>query len=216
MGLLLSAFRRFGCEVYGIELSEASARFARERLGLQIHTGTVEDARLELASFDLAILDNVLEHLPDPKATLRTVTDLLRPSGGRIYIDTPNFQALEKLFYGSRWGMYEPDHIHFFSPKTLARLFEECGLTTVVTTTYEPEESWMQLVEELAKRPIRRIMRKEVRSSSHEPSASMTALAEENSHEPGEISPPPLPSLKIRPEGAVQRAVGWAITPLRR
>jgi 2-polyprenyl-3-methyl-5-hydroxy-6-metoxy-1,4-benzoquinol methylase len=216
MGLLISAFRRFGCDVYGVELSEANARFARERLGLQVYTGTVEDAPLEPASFDLVILDNVLEHLPDPKATLKRATDLLRPQGGRLYIDTPNFEVAERLLYGSRWGIYEPDHVHLFSPKTMARLFEECGLSTVAITTYEPEESWMQLVEELAKRPFHKIIRRGIRSSGHKPSVSVTTQGEQNSHGQRMIAPPPMPSLRIRLEGAVQRAVGWAITPLRR
>ncbi len=144
IGLLLASFRRFGCTVVGVETSEANVRFARERMGLEIFHGRVEDAPLEANSFDLIIMDNLLEHLPDPVATLSSVTELL-VSGGRVFIDTPNFEALERFLAGKTWGMYEEDHLCLFTPSALERLFKLSDLKVLAVCTPEPKESWGQV-----------------------------------------------------------------------
>jgi 2-polyprenyl-3-methyl-5-hydroxy-6-metoxy-1,4-benzoquinol methylase len=80
--------------VVGIEPSLAVARQAQqEQQAKQVHNVAFVHQTLEAFQterhFDLIILDNVLEHLPDQPATLARIAELLRP-GGVLYIVVPN------------------------------------------------------------------------------------------------------------------------------
>ena len=80
--------------VVGIELSQQRVDTARQ-LAQRERLGNVEfrcQGVLELAdhaAYDLAILDNVLEHLPDQPAALAAISEALKP-GGLLYILVPN------------------------------------------------------------------------------------------------------------------------------
>src|SRR5262249_44992987 len=72
-GYFLQAARDRGWQPVGIEISEVAADYARQTLGLDVRTGTLETVSLEPESFDAVFLGDVLEHVPDPVGTLRAV-----------------------------------------------------------------------------------------------------------------------------------------------
>jgi SAM-dependent methyltransferase len=80
---------RFGWNVVGTEVSTSAVRIARERYGLNLLLGDVEDLSLPPGSFDLVTLWHVLEHVPSPSRTLNLCHDLLCP-GGLLAIAVPN------------------------------------------------------------------------------------------------------------------------------
>ncbi len=92
--------------VVGIEPSAAVASTAhalKESEGtpnLEIRTASVYEIE-EVECYDLVVLDNVLEHLPDQPRALALLTRSLRP-GGAIYILVPN-----KLW---------PIEVHYYLP----------------------------------------------------------------------------------------------------
>ena len=101
-GFLLEAARRRGWTVHGVEPSPPAARHARERLGLDVVLGTLDDTPLRRASVDLAVADNVLEHTTDPHAVLVRLRVLLRPGGHLVvivptYVNSPYFRLLLTL-----------------------------------------------------------------------------------------------------------------------
>lgn len=77
------------------------------------------DARLPFAeaSFDLVILDSVLEHVPDPVALLAEGARVLKP-GGRIFGDAPFLQPLHLA----------PHHYFNFTPYGLSVVAAKAGL----------------------------------------------------------------------------------------
>jgi SAM-dependent methyltransferase len=98
-GFLLEAARRRGWTVHGVEPSPEAARFARERLGLDVVDGTLDDTPLAPGTVDLVVADNVLEHTTDPRAVLRRLHTLLRPGGHLVvivptYVNSPYFRLL--------------------------------------------------------------------------------------------------------------------------
>ena len=86
-----------------------------------------------LGSFDLVVLADVLEHLPDPLHVLRSVHSLLEP-GAKVVISVPNVAhmsvRLMLLFgqfrYSSR-GILDRTHLRFFTRHTLTELLADAG-----------------------------------------------------------------------------------------
>jgi ubiquinone/menaquinone biosynthesis C-methylase UbiE len=77
-------------EVKGTEISEEAVRIARERFGVELSHGALEESDLfEPGSFDVITLIHVLEHVPSPSRTLGTCRRLLAP-GGHLVIAVPN------------------------------------------------------------------------------------------------------------------------------
>jgi 2-polyprenyl-3-methyl-5-hydroxy-6-metoxy-1,4-benzoquinol methylase len=116
--------------VTGIDPSDAACEVARAR-GLDARAGTVHDVGLEPQSFDAAILQHSLEHVPDPVQDLRGVHAALRDSGLLMMI-MPNFGSWQRKRFGSRWFHLDlPRHRVHFTRKGLARTLERSGFEMV-------------------------------------------------------------------------------------
>lgn len=113
-------------EVFGIDLSAAHVRAAREKVddSVTVLQGDLLTAPLPAASFDLIWSANTINHLRDPVAGLRHLTTLLRKDG-RIVIGQSSLlpelyfawnARLERLtreavrrYYEDRYGLGEHD-----------------------------------------------------------------------------------------------------------
>lgn len=134
-GLFLVAMRERGWEVQGVEVSEETARFAREQHKLDVFAGTLEDAALPDAHFDAVTMWDVLEHVHDPVATLREVRRILKP-GGVLVVRVPNLASWDARFFGDCWaGLDAPRHLYVFTPETLHVVEAQAGLAQVATST---------------------------------------------------------------------------------
>ncbi len=115
-GEFLSLLQALRVQAYGLEYSEAAVRVCVEG-GLKVTRGYVESAstRLENGPFDGFLLLMFLEHMPDPKGTLRGIYSNVR-EGGIGLIEVPNFDMLlrNKLF-----SEFVADHLLYFSTDTL-------------------------------------------------------------------------------------------------
>lgn len=130
-GLFAKAFARAGWRVTGVEVNEAGATFARERLGLDVRQQYAEDLDLPAGSVDAVAMMDVIEHVPDPQATLRTALRFLRP-GGVLLLQTPNINALSYSALGVDWAVLSPaEHLYYFSEDTLRRLLTQVGFSGV-------------------------------------------------------------------------------------
>jgi SAM-dependent methyltransferase len=87
LGFLLDEFRKDGWDVLGVDPNAEACRVARERLQLRMIEAILERAGLEDSSFDVALLNHVIEHLDDPLRTIREVNRVLKP-GGHFVIET--------------------------------------------------------------------------------------------------------------------------------
>jgi SAM-dependent methyltransferase len=115
-------------DVAGIELAEDAAAHAR-RSGLNVLGGVADEAILgELGPADVTVLLDVIEHLPDPRATLQAAVRHLNP-GGIVVITTGDFSSLYARLAGSHWRlMTPPQHLWFFTPESMRRLAGGLGL----------------------------------------------------------------------------------------
>ncbi len=76
------------------EPSASAAEFGRQQLGLDIHQGTLADAPVDDASFDVITMWDVLEHLHDPVDAIQRVAAMPRP-GGMFIIRVPHLESLD-------------------------------------------------------------------------------------------------------------------------
>jgi SAM-dependent methyltransferase len=127
-GFFLDEAARAGFEVAGIELAADAAAHARGR-GLDVTTGVADAATLErLGAFDVIVLLDVIEHLPDPRDTLALCERHLKP-GGIIALTTGDFGSVLARMTGASWRlMTPPQHLWFFSADSMRRLASSLGL----------------------------------------------------------------------------------------
>jgi len=129
-GFFLAEARAF-YDVQGVELSSWSSAYARERLGLPVHTGTLQDAKLPADDFDVVTLWDVIEHVPDPVPLLAEAARVLKP-GGRLVLSTGDWGSAYAQSKGADWHLMTPPwHLTMFSRATLQRAAQRAGLTLV-------------------------------------------------------------------------------------
>jgi len=133
IGYFVAEARKAGWAAEGIDLNDDVARIARERDGLPIRQGRIEDLDLPAESFDAVTLWDSLEHMEDPRATLDAARRALR-TGGLLAVSTPNVDGLyPRLSHpvGRATGYWThpepPAHLVQFSASTLSLLLERTG-----------------------------------------------------------------------------------------
>jgi len=115
-------------QVYGVEIADEAAEFARER-GLDVRTGGLTRSILEeIGPIDVVVMLDVIEHLEDPKATLELCSEFLRP-GGAMILTTPDFASALARITGKSWrNMTPPQHLWYFSREIITRMAAAAGL----------------------------------------------------------------------------------------
>lgn len=137
-GGYVALMRWAGYDAAGTEMSPWVVQFARETFGIPAHAGRIEDLALPRSSLDVIILNDVIEHLPDPAATLGHAATLLAP-GGFFIIQTPEYKEHLTLadivstgdpFLRHMEGKNE-EHLYLFSRRATERLWRDLGFGTV-------------------------------------------------------------------------------------
>lgn len=125
-GTLLSELADRGFEVHGTEVSRAAVEGADPRTEIRI-ASNLGEADYPENFFDLVILWHVLEHLPDPRETLREIRRILRP-GGEVVVAVPNFSSWQARWAGPAWFHLDPPrHVYHFPLAALRMLLTDCG-----------------------------------------------------------------------------------------
>jgi SAM-dependent methyltransferase len=138
-GLLLKEFRRRGWEAQGTELSDNSARYAREVLGLPVKTGSLEQIGFPPAHFDAITLWHVLEHVADPSSLLAEVHRILKP-GGVLLVSVPNFGGCEARLFRDKWFHLDvPRHVIHLTRSMLDGVLRANGFTGCSWSGVAPE-----------------------------------------------------------------------------
>jgi len=131
IGTFSSVARRRGWDVYGVDINEGSARYCREKLGLNVVAGSFDDVDFPRDFFDVVLMNDLLEHVPSPTKTLKKAHTLVK-KGGLIFIVTPKIDSLMAKVSKTRWLHLKPnEHLFYFSSGTIKRLLEKTGFLVV-------------------------------------------------------------------------------------
>ncbi len=149
-GFGMAILRERGFDVYGVEVSPLIAGYARDELGFgdRVIVGALTDAPLPEASFDLICMWDVVEHVPDPVGFLRRARALTAP-GGRLVIGAQDVDSRLARWRGARWRHFKhAEHLHHFSPSTLARLLDRTGFG-VERLTHRHSGTYLNALDEM-------------------------------------------------------------------
>jgi SAM-dependent methyltransferase len=120
-GVVLKRFQDAGCNVVGYEPNKYAAS-AYEFINPR---GFDENHGLEPESIDLLYSFHVFEHLPDPVKSIGIAYNVLKV-GGMFFMEIP----FEDDDY------YNEDHLHFFTVKSIKRLFGQFMQTKITIYSY--------------------------------------------------------------------------------
>lgn len=144
-GAVLVAAKAAGFSVAGVELGEGQVAVCREQHGFDVVHGTFLEAHYPDRSAEVISYRHVLEHIPDPVAELADVRRVLADDG-LLLIEVPNYAGLRYLGGRLRTKLHlcrpfwervnVPEHLFYFTPRTLHRLLEKAGFSVVWWTTY--------------------------------------------------------------------------------
>jgi 2-polyprenyl-6-hydroxyphenyl methylase/3-demethylubiquinone-9 3-methyltransferase len=151
-GILSEALARAGARVLGIDLSQAVLDVAElhaleGKIEVQYKSIAAEQLAMQQpAAFDLVTCMELLEHVPDPAATVAALAALVKP-GGDVVVSTLNRKplAFAVAIIGAEYitrilprGTHE--YLKFIRPSELARWGRETGLELIdlIGITYNP------------------------------------------------------------------------------
>jgi len=135
MGFLSNFFREDGWTTTGIEPNVGLGAYARRQFRLTTVDGTLEEAKFQPESVDVALMMHVIEHVPNPMSTFAEVYRILKP-GGCFVLETPRYDTLMFRLLGRRERSLSCDgHIYFFTTDTLAKMAAKAGFK-ITRTSY--------------------------------------------------------------------------------
>lgn len=128
-GDLVFAARRQGWDAQGIDLAPSAIALCQKK-GLPCTQMDFFASTLDAERFDFITMSEFIEHVPTPIRFLARARELLKPSG-LVYVTTPNFGSLSRRLLLGDWPPIHPEHVSYFTPKTLARAATSAGLKVV-------------------------------------------------------------------------------------
>ena len=151
-GILSESMAARGARVTGIDLADKALKVAQLHLlesGLEVEYRLIEAeslAREMPHRFDVITCMELLEHVPDPAATVRACGELVTP-GGHLFFATINRNLKSYLFavLGAEYVLRllprgTHDYAKFIKPSQLAAMCRSAGLSVSSLTgmTYNP------------------------------------------------------------------------------
>jgi len=122
-GSNIAMLQQFGT-VDAVEPDDRARAFAAKRTGIAIKGGYLPEVPLEDSYYDLIVLLDVLEHIPDDRAALIALRPKLRP-GGRLLLAVPAMPGL--------WSGHDIAHHHQrrYTAETLEAVVRAAGFRKV-------------------------------------------------------------------------------------
>ncbi|MBU1998865.1 MAG: class I SAM-dependent methyltransferase, partial [Candidatus Omnitrophica bacterium] len=132
-GVLASLLIKSGFYYRGIEPSSFLYQNSINRfpeLKGKVHNCSLDDSGISKSDFNLVILIDTLEHVPEPVLFLSQIKEYL-VYGGMLYVEIPNesFLYLRGIFRKAI-GLYSgfpthPNHLNLFTPLTIRKTMEQ-------------------------------------------------------------------------------------------
>jgi predicted TPR repeat methyltransferase len=130
-GFFLDVAKKSFASVQGIEVSEAVASYARNKLGLDAVSGDFLQYDLGSREFDVACMWDTIEHLGRPDLFVAKLAEHMK-AGALIAVTTGDFASLNAQLRRTKWRlMHPPSHAHYFSITSMSTMLNRFGFDVV-------------------------------------------------------------------------------------
>ena len=126
VGYYTKAAGLLGYDAIGVEPSPWAAEYGSKNLGVNIIAKSFFDCAFDASSFDVVLLADVLEHTTMYRSMLESALACLKPAGVLVIV-TPDIDSLAARWLGRRWWSLKPEHVVYFSKRSLTRVLTELG-----------------------------------------------------------------------------------------
>lgn len=132
VGCGIGDFLEYRPETVGVDINPHAVDWCRQR-GLHVRLMDEDRLPFEDDSFDGVVLDNVLEHLTEPRVLLSEILRVLAPAG-RLLVGVP----------GRRGYACDPDHKVFYDEASLEYLMAAAGFLRKTTFHMPFKNRWLE------------------------------------------------------------------------
>lgn len=119
-GILVEEASKLGYESHGIDVSGHGLSSRLRAMGDRFKLGTLDEVGYPEDYFDLITMCDVIEHIYDPRAFVKSLTRVVK-TGGIVALATPNYDAMLRKILGNRNVSFKiPEHVTYYTTKTLS------------------------------------------------------------------------------------------------
>jgi 2-polyprenyl-3-methyl-5-hydroxy-6-metoxy-1,4-benzoquinol methylase len=132
MGFVLDVAHERGWQVAGLDVSQFATEYVQKRFGHTAYNVGVTELDKPDGTYDMITMYDVIEHVPDPKANMQKIAQLLR-KGGIYELATPDVGSVPAWLTGKQWIGYkmEDEHVYYFSVDTLTKMLNDAGFDVI-------------------------------------------------------------------------------------
>ena len=141
-GQFLLALKKLGYKkLYGCDFTDTMFPVLHDK-ELTLKAGNIEECFPFDESFDLIIMNNVIEHFLRPESVLKRCKERLNKNG-KIILITPNTNALEFSIFGKYWaGFHAPRHTFLFNSKNIESFGKNLGFSQIYIEPISDPGQW--------------------------------------------------------------------------
>jgi len=116
---------------HGIEISEEAGERANSK-GYNVQISTIENAKIPENYYDLITMQQVIEHVHNPKAVLEKLHKSLR-AGGQLVMDTPLMGSWDQMLFSQGYweGYHIPRHFNIWTVHGMSRMLKEANFSKI-------------------------------------------------------------------------------------
>lgn len=142
-GDFLYHLNKKGYTTSGYEPSEIANKLLDKR-----SINRVKNIQKDTNKYDVITAWHVIEHVPDPRKTVKTLSKKLAENGV-MFIAVPNVLCFDALHYKENWAAYDvPRHLYHFSQQSFGKLIEKCKLKLVDTIPMKFDSYYVSMLSE--------------------------------------------------------------------
>lgn len=129
-GTFLHVAQERGHQALGCDVSARFVDYARRNYGVEIHHGRFEKLSYERQSFDIVLLFNVIENVPNQAEFLSRVHDVLKNDGLFILNFVNMHRNVIAKLQQSRYFIFRPPVCYAYERAAMERVLEKFGFHT--------------------------------------------------------------------------------------
>jgi len=134
-GYFLHTAKKYGYDVYGLDINDKFVKYSRNIMKLNIQCGTILNCTFPENYFDIIYMRNVLSHLYNPIEELNIINKLLKNKGLFIF-RTGNAAELNPNYIKRIRDLGLPEHLFHYSRKNILQLLNKTNFQLIKKIEY--------------------------------------------------------------------------------